>query len=66
LLHLACCHTLLVENQDNINNNDDIKYSASSPDELAFVNFARSLNYIFKKRCFKTQKILLEINNKDV
>ena len=36
LLNLALCHTIIIENK-----NGEIKYQASSPDELALVNAAR-------------------------
>ena len=38
---LACCHTIVV---------DGDKYNASSPDELALVNFAKQMGYNFKDR----------------
>lgn len=42
---LSVCHTIIVEE-----NEGEIKYNASSPDELALVNAARYFNYIFKGR----------------
>ena len=33
---LAFCHTIVIEKRDN-----EIIYNASSPDELALVNFAK-------------------------
>lgn len=40
---LGLCHTILVENGDN----GELIYNASSPDELALVNFARYVGYKF-------------------
>lgn len=54
LLHLACCHSLLVKNQDEISEfkyKDDYKnitYTASSPDELALASMAKSFDYLFR------------------
>ncbi len=36
LFLLAVCHTIIIEEK-----NDEVVYNASSPDELALVNFAR-------------------------
>lgn len=46
IMHLACCHSLLVIDQDTCDINK-IKYSASSPDELALGNFANALGCVF-------------------
>jgi len=36
MLCLALCHSVIIEQSES-----GIKYNASSPDELAFINFAR-------------------------
>ena len=36
LFHLALCHTIIIEKVNN-----QIVYNASSPDELALLNFAK-------------------------
>lgn len=38
---LACCHTILIDEETN-------EYQASSPDELALINFAKYSGYEFK------------------
>jgi magnesium-transporting ATPase (P-type) len=43
LLHLALCHTIILDERTG-------KYNASSPDELALVNAAKFFGVIFKKR----------------
>jgi len=43
LLHLALCHTIILDDRTG-------KYNASSPDELALVNAARFFGAVFKKR----------------
>ena len=40
LLHLALCHTVIIDISKN-------EYNASSPDELALVEGAKSLGYAF-------------------
>ncbi|KAL4470893.1 hypothetical protein ABPG72_005927 [Tetrahymena utriculariae] len=51
LLHcIFLCHNVVVE-KDHSNNpmlSDDVHYSASSPDELALISFAKIAGYIFK------------------
>ncbi|KAL4478641.1 hypothetical protein ABPG74_006876 [Tetrahymena malaccensis] len=51
LLHcIFLCHNVVVE-KDHSNNpmlSDDVHYSASSPDELALISFAKLAGYIFK------------------
>ena len=42
LLHLSLCHTTLCENK-----NGELIYNASSPDELALVNYAKFCGYEF-------------------
>lgn len=44
LLHLALCHTTICESSGT----KEITYNASSPDELALVNFARFCGYEFQ------------------
>jgi len=43
LMSQALCHTVMVEHE-----NGKSSYSASSPDELALVNFAKFCGYEFK------------------
>ncbi len=43
LLHLALCHTIILDERSG-------KYNASSPDELALVNAAKFFGVEFKKR----------------
>lgn len=43
LLHLALCHTIILDERTG-------KYNASSPDELALVTAAKFFGSIFKKR----------------
>jgi len=43
LRFLGLCHTILVEKGED----GEIIYNASSPDELALVNFARYVGYKF-------------------
>lgn len=48
-LHLALCHTIIVDNiqlEDRV----QVKFNASSPDELALVNAARAFGYFFYER----------------
>jgi phospholipid-transporting ATPase len=40
LFLLSTCHTINIENRNGVS-----KYSASSPDELALVNFAKYCGY---------------------
>ena len=40
LFCLSLCHTIITEDKDN-----EMIYNASSPDELALVNFARLVGY---------------------
>lgn len=39
---MALCHAIITEEK-----NGDIYYNASSPDELALVNFAKFCNYTY-------------------
>jgi len=43
MLHLALCHTIILDERTG-------KYNASSPDELALVNAAKFFGVEFKKR----------------
>mmetsp|Transcript_8430 Transcript_8430/g.7962 ORF Transcript_8430/g.7962 Transcript_8430/m.7962 type:complete len:257 (+) Transcript_8430:1-771(+) len=49
LLHLALCHTVIIE-ETEVDNKTQISYNANSPDELALVNGARFFGYFFCKR----------------
>nr|CCA23888.1 phospholipidtransporting ATPase putative [Albugo laibachii Nc14] len=53
LLHLALCHTVLIEQLDaeaEENASDQVRYSASSPDEQALVSMAKFCGYEFLHR----------------
>ncbi|CCI48859.1 unnamed protein product [Albugo candida] len=53
LLHLALCHTVLIEQLDSENTanaSDQVRYSASSPDEQALVSMAKYCGYEFLHR----------------
>ena len=60
---LAVCHTVMVETDKTtasiaIQNPDDLlKYSASSPDELALVMGAKDVGIVFNKRTASTISI---------
>jgi magnesium-transporting ATPase (P-type) len=52
---LAVCHTVMVEREVSAekgiaNDDSDLKYAASSPDELALVMGAKDVGIIFHKR----------------
>lgn len=51
---LAVCHTVMVERDKDTN---ELKYSASSPDELALVKGASQLGIIFSERTSNIVKI---------
>ena len=57
---LALCHTVMIE----AGVEDQMKYQGSSPDELALVNAARLLKYVFKGRDINNI-ITLDINGQD-
>ena len=57
LLHLALCHTAVLETKDGVD-----KIAASSPDELALVNAAKFFGYSFKGRD-KDGSIIVEFQN---
>ncbi len=40
---LALCHTIITEEKDN-----ELIYNASSPDELALINFAKYAGFYYK------------------
>jgi magnesium-transporting ATPase (P-type) len=42
---LSCCHTVTIDENKN--------YSATSPDELALVSFAKKLEFEFSERDLK-------------
>eukprot|EP01117_Protostelium_nocturnum_P015580 TRINITY_DN6059_c0_g1_i4.p1 TRINITY_DN6059_c0_g1~~TRINITY_DN6059_c0_g1_i4.p1 ORF type:complete len:881 (+),score=332.04 TRINITY_DN6059_c0_g1_i4:69-2711(+) len=58
---LAVCHSVLPE----VNSQDPTKleYQASSPDELALVQKAANMGFVFKKRTFDT--VTVEVNGKE-
>ena len=47
---LGVCHTVIAEPKTDKNGKQYISYNASSPDELALVNGARSLGFAFRER----------------
>jgi len=49
LLHLALCHTVIID-KEQVDNRTKVAYNASSPDELALVNGARFFGYFFCDR----------------
>jgi magnesium-transporting ATPase (P-type) len=64
---LAVCHTCMVEKEKKskdpaVSNDDGLKYSASSPDELALVMGAKDVGIVFHKRTSSTISIMLEHN----
>ena len=46
-LAMAICHNAVIEKRVKFNNKEVIKYSASSPDELALINYARDSGFIY-------------------
>ena len=60
---LAVCHTVMVEEDKTIpqsqNMTDNLKYSASSPDELALVMGAKDVGITYYKRTASTISIRL-------
>ena len=48
MFHLAVCHTVIIQNENDETGKRQITYSASSPDELALVNAARYFGFCFK------------------
>jgi len=57
LLHLALCHTVIIEKKEK-NGETKLLYNASSPDELALVNAARYFGYFFRQRDSENNIIL--------
>jgi magnesium-transporting ATPase (P-type) len=48
---LGICHTIIIEEKkDEKSGEEYLVYNASSPDELALVNGARHLGFVFKER----------------
>ena len=60
---LAVCHTCMLERDPNFKDDDirSLKYSASSPDELALVVGAKEVGLVFNRRSAST--ITIKINN---
>jgi hypothetical protein len=57
---LAVCHTVMVEREkQNSTSDDDLKYSASSPDELALVMGAKDVGIVYHKRTASTISVKL-------
>jgi len=54
LLHLAVCHTVVVDKNKGV-------YNAASPDELSLVDGAKSLGFQFMGR--ETDNVLLVMDN---
>ena len=44
LYHIALCHSIIIEKTDK----GELLYNASSPDELALVNFARYVGFEYR------------------
>ncbi|KAI9143581.1 aminophospholipid-transporting P-type ATPase [Paraphysoderma sedebokerense] len=63
LLLLAACHTVIPEKNDD-DPNAEIVYQASSPDEAALVQGAKTLGYSFTTR--KPQSIIVNIRGRDI
>ena len=57
LLCMCLCHSIFTVR----NENNEIVYEGSSPEEIAFINAARYFNYIFLNR-LPGNKIEIEIN----
>lgn len=55
---MACCHT--------VNIDDEGEYSATSPDELALVSFAKKTGVYFQKRNLINNNITIEQNNEEL
>ena len=47
---LGVCHTVIAEKKKDKKLGKYVAYNASSPDELALVNGARSLGFAFRER----------------
>jgi phospholipid-transporting ATPase len=56
---LAVCHTVIPEYDDN----EELQYQASSPDEAALVDGAKSLGYLFHTR--KPRSVTISVHGKD-
>lgn len=56
---LSICHSANLETRDGVT-----KYSASSPDDLAFVNFAKLCGYEYVETNEKNE-IVLKVNKKE-
>jgi len=57
ILHLALCHTIIVDEKKKT-------YNAASPDELALVNAAKQFGYEFKG-IDKDDNMIVNIKKKD-
>ena len=65
---LAVCHTVMVEKEKNTKTKSEIdalKYSASSPDELALVNGAKDVGIEYFKRSASTISIRVGPNREE-
>jgi phospholipid-transporting ATPase len=60
---LAVCHTVIPERMDD-NDPKKITYQASSPDEAALVDGARSLGFFFHTR--KPKSVTISVEGKDI
>ncbi len=61
LLHLALCHTVLPEKVMNeATNEEEVQFSASSPDEQALVAFAKYFGYCFDSRGLGIARVMDE------
>ena len=61
---ISTCHSVMI-NEKDFETNKKLKYQASSPDELAILNFARKYKYIFLGRK-DNNKIIIQKPNKEI
>ena len=64
MINLCLCNSVIIDKK-LYENSKILNYQASSPDEIALVNFARSQNFIFLDRTLDNH-IILEINKKKI
>ena len=60
---ICLCNTIMIDYEE-WNKNKQINYIGSSSDEVSLVNFARTLNYIYKEKNINDNIVTLEINEK--
>ena len=59
MIFLACCHSIIIDKKQG-------KYNASSPDELALVNFAKQSGYVFSSKIGDVITIENKTNKDDI